>query len=268
MKTCALSLLALLCACSPPAAEQASVGPVAAISANTPATPRGDPLEGKRVATRVGCFGCHGEQLQGTKLWGKDGQFQTYSANITEKRALYDDAGFERLLRTGRTHDGHRALGMPILMYQHLSDSEVRDIVALVRSLPAVANPGLKQSWYTASARKQAEGYGDDLGDPVAVGAPALPPADGLALGKHIAMTSCPECHGGDLNGFEGEDAPSLVVAKAYTTENFERLVRTGITGEGKESRTGLMTSVARSRLAPTLSDRELKALKAYLDAR
>jgi len=228
----------------------------------------GDPVEGRRVATRVGCFGCHGEKLQGKELWGEKGRFQVRSANLTEKRALYDDAALERLLRTGKTHDGHRALGMPIQMYQHLSDSEVRDIVALLRSLPAVANPGLKPSWFTPEERIKVEGYGDDRGDPVAAGAPAVPPADGLALGKHIAMTSCPECHGADLNGFGGDEPPGLIVAKGYTLEQFRVLVRTGITAQGVESKSGLMTSVARGRLAPTLSDADIDALKAYLDSR
>jgi mono/diheme cytochrome c family protein len=137
-----------------------------------------------------------------------------------------------------------------------------------VRAAPKVANPGLERSSFTDAARKEQEAWGDDRGDPLAVGAPAEPPKQGLALGKHLAMTSCPECHGGDLNGFEGEEAPSLVVAKGYSLEQFRSLMRTGITATGKESKTGLMTEIARDRFAPTLSDAEIDALKAYLDSR
>src|SRR6187431_2815431 len=158
MKAITLGALTLLVACSAPP-DPATPAPAPAAASAPAATTAlvGDPVEGRRVATRVGCFGCHGKQLQGKELWGEKGRFQIHSANITEKRALYDDAAFERLLRTGKTHDGHRALGMPILMYQHLSDSEVRDIVALLRSLPAVANPGLKQSWFTPEERSKQE---------------------------------------------------------------------------------------------------------------
>ncbi|MEO8160703.1 MAG: c-type cytochrome [Arenimonas sp.] len=254
MRAAFLLLLGLLASCRAPVAGPAIVA--------------GDPVEGRRVATRVGCFGCHGDKLQGKELWGEPKRFQIHSANITVKRALYDDAGFERLLRTGRTHDGHRALGMPILMYQHLSDREVRDIVALVRSLPAVANPDLKKTWMIDAVRREQEGYGDDQGDPVAVHAPTAPPVAGVELGRHLARTSCPECHGPDLNGFDGDDAPSLVVAKGYSAEQFRRLMRTGITAQGGESKTGLMSSVARTRIAPTLSDDEITALKAFLDSR
>lgn len=264
-----LTGLVVLAACgrgappaAPPPATIAAPAPAPAVAARP-----GDPVEGKRVATRVGCLGCHGKDGSGRKLWGKPGEFQVWSTNLTEKRALYDDAGLERLLRAGATHDGHRALGMPVMMFKHLSDREVRDITAFVRSMPAASNPGLQASTYSAAARKRAEDYRDDLADPP-VAAPAEPPEEMLALGKHLAMTTCTECHGPDLGGFEGDSTPGLVVAKAYSKEAFTRLLRTGITAQGKESRSGLMTDVARNRLAPTLSERELQALKAYLDSR
>lgn len=240
----------------------------AAVSASLPGAAAGDPVEGRRIATRVGCFGCHGADGAGKELWGEKGRFQIRSANITEHAAHYDDAAFERLLRTGATHSGQRALGMPVLMFQHLSDREVRDLTAFVRTLTPVANPGLKRSWFTPAERRKQEAYGDDLGDPVKAGAPAEPPTETLALGKYLALTSCTECHGGDLNGVPGDDAPSLIVAKAYSAADFETLMRRGLTSGGKESKTGLMSEVARGRFGPTLSDRELQALKAYLDAR
>jgi mono/diheme cytochrome c family protein len=277
MKPIAASLLVLLVACSAPVADQAAPTRHAhepahqhehAHAAAPSPGPAGDPVEGKRVARRVGCFGCHGDNLAGRKLWGEPDKFQLWSANITEHVGHYDDAAFERLLRTGKTHDGHRALGMPVLMFQHLSDREVRDLTAAMRAAPKVTNPGLERSSFTDAARKEQEAWGDDRGDPLAVGAPAEPPKEGLALGKYLAMTSCPECHGGDLNGFEGEDAPSLVVAKGYSLEQFRTLMRTGITATGKQSKTGLMTEIARDRFAPTLSDAEIDALKAYLDSR
>ena len=116
----------------------------------------GDPVEGLRVATRVGCNGCHGADGGGRELWEEKGKFKLFSPNLTVKRELYDDAGIEGLLRQGRTHDGHVPFGMPISMYQHLSDREVRDITAWLRSIPAVANPDLKQSWF-ADEREKAD---------------------------------------------------------------------------------------------------------------
>ena len=243
----------------------------AAYVAATPVVIPGDPVEGLRVATRVGCLGCHGEDGGGTELWGEPGKFKVYSANLSETRKNYDDAGIESLLRKGRTHDGHRPLGMPVFMFEHLSDREVRDITAWLRSIPAVANPGLKKTWLSDEVKKQLDDgtypYDDDQPTPGMV-PPDVPPTDPIALGKHLAYTSCTECHGRDLNGWSTDDpTPSLIVAKAYTSETFSRLMKTGIAANGKETKTGFMSSVARGRLA-ILTDAEIDALKRYLDSR
>jgi len=80
-------------------------------------------------------------------------------------------------------------------------------------------------------------------------------------------LSTCGECHGWDLNGFDGDDAPSLVVTKAYSPENFHRLMKTGITASGKESKSGLMTRMGQQRFS-SMTDAEIEALKVYLDAR
>jgi len=260
-------LLAGCAASTEPLDPSASPKPAAAVAAPAPV---GDPVEGLRVATRVGCNGCHGADGGGKELWEEKGKFKLFSANLTVKRELYDDAGIEGLLRQGRTHDGHVAFGMPISMYQHLSDREVRDITAWLRSIPAVANPDLKQSWFADAVKKQIDSgthpYSEDMLPDPGNHPSAEPPTEQLALGKHLAMTSCPECHGRDLNGYPG-DTPPLIVAKAYSAENFHRLMRTGITANGKESASGLMTEVGRKRFR-VMTDDEVTALKAYLDSR
>jgi cytochrome c553 len=234
---------------------------------------KGDPVEGARVARRVGCDGCHAEG-------GKGGGFdettpegdRIVAPNLTRRRHLYDDAGLAALLRAGKTHDGHRPFGMPIRMFQHLSDGEVRDIAAWLRALPPVDNPGLGESRITpATMQRLLDGThpyaGDDQPDPGNV-PPRERPSEPLALGKYLAYTTCIECHGWDLGGFEGDDAPPLVVAKAYTPEKFTRLMRTGEVATGGKSKTGFMSGIAIYRFAPTLTDEEISALKQYLDSR
>ena len=162
---------------------------------------------------------------------------------------------------------------MPIKMFQHLSDHEVRDLDAWLRALPAVDNPGLAETALTPATAKQfAEGthpYSIDmLPDPGNV-PPAERPVEPLALGKYLAYTTCTECHGWNLDGFEGDDAPPLVVvAKAYTPEQFMHLMRTGEVAAGGKSKTGFMTQTAKYRFASTLTDAEIVALKLYLDSR
>jgi mono/diheme cytochrome c family protein len=235
------------------------------------ATPVGDPVEGLRVATRVGCNGCHGENGAGQVFFENEEAGRIVAPNLTERRDLYDDAALVSLLREGRTHDGHLPLGMPIPMFQHLSDREVRDITAWLRGLPHVPNPLLPPTkWSDAVVKMVAEGTDpllDDVKPTPGNRPPSAPPTEPLALGKHLAMTTCGECHGWDLNGFEGDSTPSLVVAKAYTPEQFARLMRTGEVAAGGKSASGLMSGVAAWRFN-AMTDEEIAALKAYLDSR
>lgn len=253
------------------AAPEAHIVTAAAVATEIPKLIPGDPIEGLRVARRVGCVGCHGKDGGGEELWGEPGKFKVRSTNLTERRHDYDNDGIDGLLRKGKTHDGHRPLGMPVFMFEHLSDREVRDITAWLRSIPAVANPGLKKTWLSDEVKKQLDDgtypYDDDQPTPGMV-PPDVPPTDPIALGKHLAYTSCTECHGRDLNGWSTDDpTPSLIVAKAYTPENFSRLMKTGIAANGKQTKTGFMSEVARGRFS-ILTDAEINALKRYLDSR
>ena len=272
MRMTALSIAAIavsgLIACSrtPPSEP-------AAVPAATAGIAAGDPVEGARIAQRVGCAGCHMPDGRGG---GMDVSLPTgdriVAPNLTERRALYQDVGLVALLRQGITRDGHRPFGMPVFMFQHLSDDEVRDIIAWLRALPAVAHPELASSFLTAETLRQIEAgeypYDDDKPDPGNV-APAARPSDALSLGRYLAFTSCGECHGRDLAGWGPQDpTPSLLMVNtAYTPEAFTRLLRTGVAANGKETATGRMSDTARWRFAK-LTDEEITALKLYLDSR
>ncbi len=264
-----LPLFLLACGKAPPVPAAAVAPPPAAI-----APPPGDPVEGLRVATHVGCTGCHEADGRGGGMdFTTPGGDRIVAANLTQRRHRYDDAGLVRLLREGKTHDGHRPFGMPIYMFQHLSDRELRDLTAWLRGLPDVDNPGLGENQLSAASLRQlAEGTfpweDDDKPDPGNV-PPAERPTEALALGRHIALTSCGECHGRDLQGWGADDpTPSLVlINKAYSPENFARLMKTGIAASGQDTATGRMSKTARYRFA-VLTDTEIAALKQYLDSR
>ena len=265
MRRVAWLVVVALSACNAPPPPPATPEAIAAV-------PRGDPVEGERIATIVGCNGCHEHDGRGggmdMQLTGGD---RIVAPNLTRRRALYDAAALAALLREGRTHDGHPPLGMPIFAFQLLSDREVRDIAAWLEALPAVDNPGLAESVLSATtARQLADGtfpFDDHVPDP-GNRPPAARPTDRLALGRHLALTACSECHGRDLDGWGPDDpAPGLIVAKAYTDAAFARLMKTGIAANGKETATGRMSQVARRRFS-SLTDEEIAALKAFLDAR
>ena len=96
--------------------------------------------------------------------------------------------------------------------------------------------------------------------------ASAKPPLDAgpaTAAGRHIAASTCSECHGADLSG--GGDTPDLMMAAAYDLPDFRHLMRTGKAAGGRELR--MMSGVARSRFS-RFTDAEIDALHAYLKAR
>ena len=252
--------------------ESPGPAPVPAPASIGKLSPKGDPVEGLRVATRVGCNGCQGEGGRGDVFMEGKEFGRIVAPNLTQRRALYDEAALRALLREGKTHDGHVPWGMPIKMFQHLSDQEVRDIDAWLRSLPAIENPQLPEGkWSDALARATADGthpWLPDMQPDAGNLPPPVPPTAQLALGEHLAMTTCTECHGWDLNGWPDDPAPSMIVAKAYTAEQFTRLMRTGEIATGGKSKTGLMSGVAVYRFSSSLTDEEITALKQYLDSR
>lgn len=233
----------------------------------------GDANEGARVARRVGCDGCHGEGGIGKVFMDDPAQGRIVAPNLTQRRSLYpDEAALAGLLHEGRTHDGHAPWGMPIQSFQHLSRREVRDIDAWLRALPAVENAALPAGQWSAELTRQTnDGTHPWLGDlkPTPGNTPpSAPPAEPLALGRHLALTTCSECHGWDLNGFgDPGGAPPLAIAKAYTDEQFARLMRTGEVLAGGKSASGVMSGVATYRFN-AMTDAEIQALKDYLDSR
>lgn len=265
MRGIAMMVLVLLAACGK------SPAPVATPVHAAVEVPKGDPVEGLRVATRLGCNGCHEKNGAGSVFMDNPAAGLVVAPNLTERRRLYDDAALAALLREGKTHDGHPPLGMPIHMFQYLSDGEVRDVTAWLRSLPDVANTLPVSKYSNEVAKGITDGtlpYLDDVkADPGNV-PPATRPVEPLALGKYLAFTTCTECHGRDLNGWGPDDpTPSLVVAKAYTAEKFARLMKTGEIATGGKSKTGMMSEVAAYRFS-SLTDAEVSALKLYLDSR
>jgi mono/diheme cytochrome c family protein len=86
----------------------------------------------------TGCTDCHAEDLRG-KLFIDEGWLhgRIYSANLVLKAKHYSDEDFSRLVRLGVRPDGRGVNVMPSMGFVRLTDEEMADIVAFVRSLPA-----------------------------------------------------------------------------------------------------------------------------------
>jgi mono/diheme cytochrome c family protein len=86
-----------------------------------------------------------------------------------------------------------------------------------------------------------------------------------VALGRHLAMTHCSECHGPSFGGGEPEPgaiAPDLAIVRAYDLPTFTRLLRTGTPLNDRKLRQ--MDVVAREEVS-NLTDEEIAQVHAYL---
>lgn len=242
--------------------------PVAAVTVPVASSPDAA-QRGKALADVTGCTDCHRADLRGGVFVDEGWLHGTYyAANLTLKAQQYSDADLARVVRLGVRPDGRGVIAMPAMGYVRLTDGEMADIIAFLRSLPpgGVEQPGhyvgpLDQWGVWREVLKPAVTYVDaERGkDPVDAG----PQHDAA---RHLVRIVCAECHGGDLKG-NGWDsgAPDLAVILAYGIPEFTRLLRTGVAADGKER--GLMSEVAKSRLHK-LTDEQIAGIHAYLTAR
>jgi mono/diheme cytochrome c family protein len=225
---------------------------------------------GKRIADITGCTDCHKADLRGG-IFVDDGWLtgRYYASNLTLLAQQYSDEDLARIIRTGVRPDGRGVVAMPSFGFIHLTNDEIADVLAFVRSMPAGGERqpphwiGPYDHWrlfrnielrptiaYVAGERNK---RAPDAGS-------------AHETGRHLAGIACSECHGGDLTG-DGwsSGAPDLAIIRSYDIDTFTRLLRTGVGADGKEH--GLMTRVALDRLHKMAND-EIAGIYAYLVAR
>ena len=222
---------------------------------------------GERISWTLGCRGCHREKLEGGTF------YERYASNLTRDLAKYSDADIERLLRTGVPHDGRELWGMPSEIFQHLSDADMKALIADLRSLKPGGQPTQKPKPWEPDAKVMiANGELKTAKDTVRQDK-ALAPVDlgpKYALGRYLTRVTCAECHGPKLEGDPHRrtgEPPNLVVASGYTREEFETLMTKGIPSGGRKLNNPLMGEVARERFTH-FTAHERDALYAYLKAR
>jgi mono/diheme cytochrome c family protein len=227
--------------------------------------------EGGRLAAFWGCTGCHGRDAGGQIFYETAAGDRLVTPNLTAMVRELEVSELERAIRHGVGRDGASLFGMPAGMFSGISDRDLGKVIAYLRSLPPVPDtlPASRMSLlFRLYALVDARALSAKQVDPAVRHGPGPDSltsrstrADTLALGRYLASTGCPECHGPELRGSE-DGAPDLRIAAAYSPEQFHRLAKEGVTLSG---RTGsLMTEIAQGRIA-RLTDDEQTALHAYL---
>jgi mono/diheme cytochrome c family protein len=238
----------------------------------------------------VACGNCHtpqdgpmaGKELAGgTPFGGPDAPFTTFAANVTQDKETgignWTDAEIIAGIREGKRPDGS-LIGppMPFELYRDLSDTDVKALVAYLRTVAPVANkvPAAEIRFPMPPS------YGPPVGNVADV-----PADDPVAYGKYLAGPAghCVECHSPLVQGrpdFEhqlgrgGQAFPGpwgVSVARnitahredglgAWTDAEIKRAITEGISKDG-------------SKLAPpmgfpyykNIKDGDLNAVVAYL---
>jgi mono/diheme cytochrome c family protein len=220
--------------------------------------------EGERLARIRGCYnGCHGRAAEGGVLL-EDPMLGTITApDLTRAVRTLSDAELNRVIRHGVRADGSSVAVMPSSMLYHLTDEDLGAILAFLRSLPPTDGPEADVKLGPLGRFLFIKGDFQPAAAEIDHAAPRLDPGDGsdpIALGRYLAMTSCPECHGSDLGG--GYETPNLAIAAAYTPEQFQTLMRTGEPFDGRDLE--LMDDMSRKRFSH-FTDAEVDALYAFL---
>lgn len=223
------------------------------------ATGKADVAEGQRLVQLFGCTSCHGKALTGADLHG------IQSPNIRRLAKQYGADGFAFAVRHGIRPDGTALTwNMPSDFLSVMADDQIRDIHAYLAALPDAPDD-------RSGSRLPLKRLGVATGrlllipevwrpEPVPV---AAPKADDPAFGPYFTRVACAECHGFDLNGIPGGDAPPLgAMAKAYDLAAFKTFLRTGKNPGGQEL--PMMSGVARGRLSH-MRDAEIAALHRFL---
>jgi mono/diheme cytochrome c family protein len=102
---------------------------------------------GDRLAHAFGCTDCHRPNLEGAFI----PDFGVWSLNLTQLAKSFSDRDFDRAIRHGLRPDGTSvAEFMPSDAFQYMSDADLADILAFIRSHPlhgaahAVPSYGIK----------------------------------------------------------------------------------------------------------------------------
>ncbi len=241
--------------------------PVPAVTIRIPADPAELP-EGQRLATVHGCLkSCHGKRGEGEVMFDQPLIGRIVAPNLTSAVRRYSDGQLVAIIRHGLRPDGRSVVVMPAQEFGILTDSDLGQIIAFLKSLPPAPGPAPSISLGPAGRlgfalgkfRTAAQLIASDVPPPEVAGEEAV-------RGRYLARSTCSECHGSDLQGDSNPDftSPSLQMVAAYTPEAFRDLLRTGVPLGGRTLPT--MGTVARENLSQ-LTDAEIAALYSYLHA-
>ncbi len=234
----------------------------------------GDPRRGEHLVKAVlGCTACHGADLGGTHyIDGGVGHIDAVNLTRGGLGRTLSDADLERAIRHGVAPDDTRLYFMPSESYAALGDADLRDVIAYVRSVPAVDRPAHGRDFGFGGrilAVTHTLPAGADHIDQAAPPAANVAPGPTAAYGRYLAQIGgCYRCHGADLGGghYEAKGrpprAPDITPSGigTWTRAQFATAMRTGVDPGGRHLEDAMPWQTFAA-----MNDEEIEALYAFL---
>jgi cytochrome c553 len=232
---------------------------------------------GHHIATIRGCTDCHGHDLAGATMIDDFLVARLSGANLTPGGpvAQMSDADLVRAIRHGVAASGRPLLFMPAQEFISLSDQDMSDLLAYLRSVPAVTGSPpanrigpLGRLLFVAG---QIPLLPAEIVDHTSKPAADSTVAPTVAYGSYLS-SSCKGCHGDGFSGGRIPGTPPDWPAAANLTPDpsglaewseadFRKALREGIARDGRALNTKYMPVAATKHL----SDDEISALYAFL---
>jgi len=228
------------------------------------------------------CAGCHGDDLSGVTNWFEEAPIgKIDSANLTSGlggigREFTSDEDYVRAIRHGIDPNGKPTLMFAVPATSHLSDEELADIIAYLRTIPSVDHETNGHQITPTGKIMLAAGQLGNLPVEDAIHEAhvvTVPQGVTVDYGKYLVdISDCRTCHGQDLSGAQIPDPTMTGVTPnlspggelgLWTEEQFINTLRTGITPHGHELDPDFMPP----KFFERLTDDELKAMWLYLQS-
>lgn len=226
-----------------------AVDPLAGVDLNAIALENAVARGKHLVEARYGCQICHGGDFSGGTMVDSPVLGTLKGLNLTggvgSPVVDFKSSDWERLVRHGVRPDG-TPVAMPSKDYAAMSDQELSDIIAYIKSQPKVDNavplPVFGPLFNVLTALGKIRFSAQDFGSVTTHLAVPPPAGPTVEFGEHLSHT-CTGCHGADYTGgaIEGGDPawpPSANLTQAnvgsWTYEEFDKAVRTGVRKDGQ----------------------------------
>jgi len=230
---------------------------------------------GQRWALSLGCTGCHGKDLSGAVLIDDSTLGYVSGPNLTPGKGgageEFTDADWVLAIRHGiDPHEGRALLVMPSSDYYYLTDEDLGELIAFLKSIPPVDNDlGEIRLTLMAKVLLAAGAFGETVLPAESIdhtGARPAVIASGATVeyGSYLVrVTGCRDCHGAELAGGKspepgGPPGPNITPGGslgAWSLEDFLIATRT------RKSKNMPWEDFAH------LSDHELEAIYLYLQS-